>query len=63
MGVGVGVGASRLEKKVEEDGFYSTTCAVCLVFVLQYLSTSQLQRKQKNHTIAERARCVGQQGK
>lgn len=49
--------ASRMEEKDEEDGFYSTTCAVCMVFVLQYLSTSQLQRKNKN--TPERARCTG----
>lgn len=49
----------RLEKKVKEDGFYSTACAVCMVFVLQYPSTSQLQRKKTKqpHTTTEGEVC------
>lgn len=54
--------ASRLEKKVEEDGFYSTTCAVCMVFVLQYLSTSQLLREKQSKTPLEGV-VAGQRGK
>lgn len=53
---------SRLEKKVEEDGFYSTTCAVCMIFVLQYLSTSQLQREKQSKTPLEGV-VAGQWGK